>query len=194
MEFILLCNMMSDLVLHTSFNITAVAWSKNPKTFAFWLNYIASILALAIFIFEMCRFTRINYNFMLGALSNKYKLLKIKKFNRLKQLFSKKNKGKDAKESKDIKSQQDAVDLTATEKKMLDKDANDLTEKELELLDDITVEAETPGDIAQDGQDDDVVLGMVEDEDEELDQGSDTSSEEEPQTNASSNLNTSQSK
>jgi hypothetical protein len=92
LEFILLCRLMNDIVLHTSFNITAVSFAKNTKSLAFLFNYAASCVALMIFAFEMVRFTRINFRFVKGVLTDKYTMLKIKKFNRLKKLFANTNK------------------------------------------------------------------------------------------------------
>lgn len=166
LEFILICRLVCDVVLHTGYNLTRIDYSKNKPDFKLVFNHLVSFLALVILIYEISRFIRINYQFMKGVLHVKHKKIKLKRFKVLQKLYkSKKNEGKKN------------VELTKKQKQLLDKKAEDLDEEELDQIEDISMcdsdfssdlEFEAEIDFSNivkqyDSDEDEIVLGTVDD-------------------------------
>jgi hypothetical protein len=140
LEFILICRLVADVVLHTGYNITRIDYTKNKADYKLMFNHAVSFIALAILIFEIIRFIKINYRFMSGVLDDKYKKQKIKKFKKIKKWLKKKNKD----ENKNI-------ELTQNQKNLMEKNVEDLNDEELDLIGDISM---NDSDFSSDMEDD----------------------------------------
>jgi hypothetical protein len=63
LEYVLICRLLADIVLHTSYNILNIDYKVNKKTDRLVFNHVVSFVALSMLIFELCRFIMINYWF-----------------------------------------------------------------------------------------------------------------------------------
>jgi len=88
LEFILICRLVADIVLHTGYNITRIDYVKNIKNGELMFNHIVSAVALIILSYEILRFMKTNHTFMKEVLSNRNKKVRIKKFNKIKSILS----------------------------------------------------------------------------------------------------------
>ena len=169
LEFILFCRLMSDIILHAMFNTTAVSFAKNEITFKFLFNLVASAVALMVFVFELLRFIRINQKFMGGVLNNKYKQLQIKKFEKLKKLKQQNDKKQHDQITLELNGNQ-IGQLTTAQINVLSKNACDLDQEELDMIDGMSWGSDEENALEDDN---DKVLGMCDDN------GCDKSSESE---------------